>query len=300
MSSASQGPQRFEANLPLGDGLQTRLLFSTVRVEAENGEGVTSVGTAYFFEFDFEDKGYDSAFLITNRHVIAGSSVGHMYFHARHRDQNRPSGSFYRISFGDFESWWASHPNGLDIAMMSVSPLRDHFLKVTGEPLYHRSLSESAIPSPAHLRHLNASQAVLMIGYPTGLWDKTNNLPLLRRGHTASHPAVEFNGKPEVFLDIAAFPGSSGSPVVVLNENSVFDTASGAAFGTRFLFLGTLYAGPVHMASGAIEIVEAPTSQVPVALTGIPMHLGIYIHSREVLAFKPLISFKGGPLERGE
>jgi len=57
-----------------------------------------------------------------------------------------------------------------------------------------------------------------MIGYPNGLWDHVNNLPLIRRGITASHPGVDYqiegqNGPGVTVIDMACFPDSSGSPV---------------------------------------------------------------------------------------
>ena len=51
-----------------------------------------------------------------------------------------------------------------------------------------------------------------MIGYPDGIWDSVNNLPVIRKGITATHPHISWNGKTEFLTDIASFPGSSGSP----------------------------------------------------------------------------------------
>ena len=50
--------------------------------------------------------------------------------------------------------------------------------------LCYRGLNES---------ELSAVEEILMIGYPNGLWDAVNNYPLIRRGVTASHPAVDFD-----------------------------------------------------------------------------------------------------------
>src|SRR3954471_785314 len=82
-----------------------------------------------------------------------------------------------------------------------------------------RSIDPSIIPSDAQLQELSAVEEILMIGYPNGLWDAVNNYPLIRRGVTASHPAVDFdvNGVPTTVIDAACFPGSSGSPVVLHN-----------------------------------------------------------------------------------
>lgn len=59
-----------------------------------------------------------------------------------------------------------------------------------------------------------------MIGYPNGLWDSQNNLPIIRRGITATSVKKDYNGKKEFLIDAAVFPGSSGSPVFIFNEGS--------------------------------------------------------------------------------
>ncbi|HVA89443.1 MAG TPA: serine protease, partial [Chloroflexota bacterium] len=132
---------------------------------------------------------------------------------------------------------------------------------------------------------LAAMEDVVMVGYPIGLWDNLNNFPLLRRGISASHPAVDFCGKPEGVIDIGAFPGSSGSPVLILNEGT-FATPNGYSIGSRMILLGVLWGGPVRLADGTLEIVEIPTKQVPIARTSLPVHLGYYIKARELLVLK--------------
>ncbi len=44
-----------------------------------------------------------------------------------------------------------------------------------------------------------------MIGYPNGIWDEANNMPIIRRGITATHPNFNYNGKPEFMIDAACF-----------------------------------------------------------------------------------------------
>jgi hypothetical protein len=59
-----------------------------------------------------------------------------------------------------------------------------------------------------------------MIGYPKGFWDRVNNLPVVRKGITATPIYIDYNGKKEFLLDIPIFSGSSGSPIVLFNEGS--------------------------------------------------------------------------------
>ena len=122
-----------------------------------------------------------------------------------------------------------------------------------------------------------------MAGYPTGLWDQANNMPILRRGITAVHPALDFNGKPEGVIDAACFPGCSGSPVLVLNEGS-YMTKKGMQLGEwRILLLGVLYGGPEFTAEGGIVVKDIPMRATPVAQMRLPMNLGFYVKAREIL-----------------
>lgn len=50
----------------------------------------------------------------------------------------------------------------------------------------------------------------------------------------------------------------------------------------RFKLLGILYSGPVHSVDGNIEVVDIPTTQHFIAVTGIPTNLGNVIKSRKM------------------
>ena len=72
-----------------------------------------------------------------------------------------------------------------------------------------------------------------MVGYPIGLYDKINNLPIFRKGYTACHPSIDFNRKGIGLIDMACFPGSSGSPIYVLNEGLVKSKNGALYVGNR-------------------------------------------------------------------
>jgi hypothetical protein len=132
---------------------------------------------------------------------------------------------------------------------------------------------------------------VVMVGYPIGSIDMVNNLPLFRKGITATHPGIDFNGQPYGMIDIAAFPGSSGSPVAILNQGS-YSSPGGITLGSRFYFLGVLFQGPVYNLDGTMEIIQVPTGQVSYLKPQMPCHVGIYIKSKTLLDFKRVLPEK--------
>jgi hypothetical protein len=148
--------------------------------------------------------------------------------------------------------------------------------------IYYRAVTQAQIANSTDLENLRAVEDVLMCGYPNGLWDDKNSLPLIRRGITATHPAVDYCGRPEAVVDIACFPGSSGSPIAIVNEGFGATKDDTSSLGNRFMVLGVLYAGPVMTATGEIVRREIPTGKVRVVETPSMLHLGYYIKAREI------------------
>jgi hypothetical protein len=142
------------------------------------------------------------------------------------------------------------------------------------------------IPNQAFLDELGPIEDVLMIGYPIGLWDESNNAPIFRRGITATHPRLRLNGKAEFMIDCACFPGSSGSPVLLANIGSYVDRDLNVHMGsTRIHLLGILWGGPQHTAQGEIRAVPVPTATKIVSEARIPSNLGYCVRSSELLWF---------------
>jgi len=268
-----------------GSGSQL-LLFSTARIVAKSGSS-ESVGTAFFFQFKLgEKKGLPV--LVTNTHVIKGAEHGSFVVHERLESEEKDSvaiGARIHINIDRFSSRWVPHPDGLDLCAMPFQPLVEEAAHGHNKKIFYMPFDESLLRSDDQLKEFSALEEVVMVGYPIGLSDTRNNLPLLRRGVTSSHPESDFNGEPVGVVDIAAFPGSSGSPVLIFNESG-YTTPKGIVMGKRVVLLGALYAGPQFAADGNLEITEIPTGAGPVTKTNIPVHLGYYIKAKELLRLK--------------
>lgn len=129
-----------------------------------------------------------------------------------------------------------------------------------------------------------------MVGYPKGLRDRANNLPIFRRGITATHPKFNYMGKPEFLVDMACFPGSSGSPVFILNEGTYTDKRSGTfSIGSRIYLLGIQYAVPNLKDLG--ELISVPSQQIKVKpLMQSFINLGIIVKSSELMIFESILN----------
>ena len=263
-----------------------KLAHSTVRLECDLANGNTSTGTGFFFAFG-KDGERNVPAIVTNRHVIADAVKGRFHLTVRNSLGGPKVGTTVAAELDNFEARWTPHPDAnIDLCVMPIAPLVRE-AESQGRSPFYVSLDESLVPTDDELSALDVSESITMVGYPNGLWDRVNNMPIFRRGATATHPAFDWNGKPEFIIDAACFPGSSGSPVFLFDVGGYSDKRGNTIVGRgRLKLLGVLYAGPQHVADGTIVVVPVPTAAKPVALTAIPLHLGFIIKAKALDAFE--------------
>ena len=91
---------------------------------------------------------------------------------------------------------WTGHPDPkVDV---SVAPLDERFEFVSGASgnVYFRSIPTSMFANANHLDALEPLEDIIFVGYPVGLYDQHNLLPITRRGITATHPRIDYEGRP--------------------------------------------------------------------------------------------------------
>ena len=199
------------------DTLEERLLFTTTPIVTDTARS----GTGFFVTYEVEGyEGGPSLFLVTNKHVIEGSSKCEIRFtrsKASFIEGGAPGpdepivGDIVRV---EVKSRWYGHPrDDVDVAIMPV------FKDLFSVPGYHPFIKAF---SPSHMNledpnSPNVAQDIVFAGYPEQLHDTGSNLPIIRSGITATHPDVDYRGLPVFLIDGSVFPGSSGSPVVILH-----------------------------------------------------------------------------------
>ena len=275
-----------------------RITYSTVRITAETSTS-TSRGTGFFFNFPIKSSDQVVPVIITNKHVIGNSKKQSflLNLHDPAKGEKTPTSKMsIDLSASELGKTWFTHPNAdVDLCCLPIAQI------------------QAAVPSPHmpfyvaltdevtddDLRALDAIQDVIMVGYPNGLWDHVNNLPLVRKGTTASHPGIDYmiEGQPGpgvTVVDMACFPGSSGSPVFIYNSGIIPDKMGGAQIGTRAIFLGVLFSGPIRLESGEVVVKNIPTRTVPIAELKLMINLGYVIKPREITVLgKALFKHRG-------
>jgi hypothetical protein len=248
--------------------------------------GGVSTGTGFYMHF-LEKNDTCVPVIVTNKHVIANASIGKFHVTLATEDGLPDTGKHQQFQFPNFEQQCIKHPDpNVDLAAFLIGPLLNQ-VQQSGGKLFYIPLQTDLIPSDEERASYSSMEDIVMIGYPNGIWDAKNNLPVIRKGITATHASISWNGKSEFLTDIASFPGSSGSPVFLANIGGYMDNKGNTYMGAhRIRLLGVHYAGAMHTASGEIRIVTAPTSNIPVPITQIPNNIGVAINSKEILGLE--------------
>ena len=264
-----------------------QLVHTTVRIECYSADGKSSCGTGFFFGFcpHGEDRAVPA--IVTNKHVIKDATFGILRMNIRGPDGMPIYGQHVEVPIHQFEESWVKHPDaGIDLAALPMADIH-RWLKKQGKEPFYVALDHDSFASDKYLLELTAIEDLVLIGYPNGLWDKANNLPLVRRGITATAPYIDLDGRSEFMIDCACFPGSSGSPILLYNIGSYIKKSGGMQLGARRVkLLGVLHSGPQYTAEGKIEVRPVPTAMQLVALSGIPSNLGYCVKASQLLAFE--------------
>lgn len=266
-----------------------QLAFCTARIETEDFSGNSYSGTGFFFTLNIKDQ--NVPLLVTNKHVVRGMKKGKFLCTVADENGNPDYANHFVFNVeNEFERMWTFHPqDDVDLCALAIAPLV-RAASNQGKNLFYRTLEESFIPNSATLKDLDAVEEVVMIGYPNGLWDQVNNMPIIRRGITATNVTLDYNGKKEFLIDAACFPGSSGSPVLICNVGGYTSKFGSLNWGkSRVFLLGILYAGPQMRVTGDLQLITVPEyQQKTVSVSQIPNNLGFIIKAERLLEFKLL------------
>jgi len=264
------------------------LVHSTVKIIVKRNDNKVSSGTGFHTGFNQPGNCHVPA-IITNKHVIENAKTITFIITLADEKGQPIVGNQVHLELDNFRENLYEHPT-VDLAMFLVGPLIAQ-AKEKGLSLFYNPIALELIPSDERRKSFAYMEDIMMIGYPNGISDIKHNLPVIRRGVTATNCNIDFNGKPEFLTDIASFPGSSGSPVFLVSLGGFLDQGGKYQLGkNRLHFIGVHYAGATHTAEGEIKIKTAPTSNMAFPLTEIPMNIGVVINSKEILYFERLVS----------
>ena len=247
--------------------ISEQLMFNTVKLVASDG----SSGTGFFYNFRVNDKVYPT--IITNKHVVNYNQNETMTFYLHLKTGEKSSDENYQVTY---TTNWIFHSTK-DLCFCFINPVFQEVKSRTGKDIFYIANDDSVVATSQKLDELSALEELVMVGYP--------------KGYTASHPAIDFNEKGIGLVDMACFPGSSGSPIYILNENGYVDKNGTHYLGaSRIILVGILYAGPQYNAQGYLIVTTIPTQQKVQTSTPMMTNLGYYVKAAELKEFADYIS----------
>ncbi len=233
-----------------------KLLFNTVRLVVDK-EPDAAVATGFIFVRDDEDAPTNIPLLVTNRHVLDDSRGVQLEF-ARSDGKGgwRPGARIvYSINFATPDVWF-SHPNpDVDVALLPLAEVFEDAEREHGEGPFHSVIRDEQFALDDEMSNLDAVEDVLFVGYPSGIADPVNHVPVVRRAITATPPALDYGGLPAFLIDGSVFPGSSGSPVFLVDRGSWRPSEGGLAVGSRFFFLGVVAKAYLRPVKGTVRLI---------------------------------------------
>lgn len=264
-----------------------KLLFTTLMIQSEE-----SLGTGFIFSFENPSKTQSIPVLITNRHVINYKEeiITKIIFHTG-------SESFEQVYDENFEAvWttsWINHPTE-DLCCTPLQPVINQMWEQNKKHIFYRTFSENLVLNDKNLEDLNAVEDVIMVGYPNAHYDAKNNLPIIRKGITATHPAIDYQNENKGLVDMSCVAGSSGSPILIYNQGSFTDKKGVTTIGSRRILLGVLFGTYYQNLEGEVFEQEVPTKIISGIQTKVPINLGVYIKAEEIMILKKIIFEKYG------
>lgn|GEM_PF-233667 len=215
---------------------EEELLFSVPLIKVKYENNSEAQGTSFFVSYktEFENQKKEMVFLVTNKHVIENSISQKIYLHYKDKNGYPVLDKHKEIDLQKSEHNWISDKNS-DITILnlsaSIEKYKDLYFKTI--PLFLEKLQPKE-------SDIDVIEDVIFIGYPNGLYDKKNLLPIVRKGITASSYNFDFDGEPKFLIDASVFQGSSGSPVFILDTGKFVDGKKVNLAGNRVYFLGIL------------------------------------------------------------
>src|ERR1700691_5319825 len=158
-----------------------QLFFTTAFIQADYPDGSAASGTGFFYGVNV-DADQLAMFLVTNKHVVDGAvNVRVTLIAGAHSEMKQPIlGKAETITIPAII--FSGHPDpDIDVTVAPISPWMNA-LQSQGKQVFLRSLAPAIALTDSVAATLDALEDVTFIGYPSGLYDKLNHLPIARRG----------------------------------------------------------------------------------------------------------------------
>lgn len=257
------------------------LSYSTVQIKTDKG-----CGTGFIVSFqDAMTNSYPM--MVTNKHILDGAAQIVLDFTVR--DANGlPTKEMYHYESTINDLYVVKHIGEEDDEDVCVFPIAHIYRKAhnAGKSLMTFPLRVCDVNSdPLACATAQISQ-LIVIGYPAGMRDEVNNQPIFRTGMAATNPRIDYDGKKMFFVDVAIFPGSSGSPVLLYNDGSILNPYNNSICidgQPRYVLLGLISQYWSTRDKVKYDNPYVATNPMLNATVKVPLNLGLVVKVERIL-----------------
>lgn len=242
----------------------------------------TGTGFYYFFNDTFTDENGDlnedgtaRIGIVTNKHVVEGIDEVIFHFNATREGQKKYETDKLRMSLNT--QTIIPHPEAnIDLCVILTDSLFQT-MRLKKQKIHLYPVRKNIRRDENKYKEMETIQNLIMIGYPRGIWDSVNNLPIIRSGINATPLYEDYQGTPCFAVDIASYPGSSGSPVFIYDKGFYLENNQ-IIPGNRLIFIGVISSGHVN---NIVSTEELTIQEM--------LHVGIAIKASQLDVFEDLI-----------
>lgn len=264
------------------------LFYTTARIDTINEDGEGGSGTGFFYE-GMAGSHYFSC-IVSNKHVVLRDPgnkrvvKNRITFLKKDADDQPILGKGVSVDIDDPQDSWFGHPDDfIDIAILPLRGTMAYMREDLKTEIYAIAVNKDPFTVSKDHGELDAIEDVTFIGYPSGLWDRANRLPISRQGMTATPIAIDYEEKPIFLIDASIFGGSSGSPVFVIHKAMHPLKTGGFSGEPRCYFVGVVSAGLEHPILGGDAPAPATAQAARKAGQGEKIDIGIVFKERTVV-----------------
>lgn len=262
------------------------IIRNTIRIEVLLKNGNKASGTGFFYNFQIYND--NIPVIVTNKHVVKNTVEGYLFFSLCDEAGTILDSKKDQVKITDFEKKWIMHPSeNIDLCIMPIAEI----LKNKNEKkkfLDCHCLQKDNIINNDEIAGISHLEDVIIVGYPDGIWDSYNNLPILRKGITATPIQFNFLNEPKFLIDAAIYGGSSGSPVFIFRK-VLCKTENKLRMDDRLKLSGIVYAVAQHTVTGELKFIDIPTQKTLSTVTNIPNNLGVVIKANKIFDFERIL-----------
>lgn len=166
-------------------------------------------GTGFFVLYSID--GEEIPVIVTAAHVVRDEAEAVMTF------RYKPNEGHIATAKITCKPAWITHEK--DLCICRLQDVNQRFEQLVGYPIFYRCIAENRILTKDERDKTAVLSEVIMLGYPDGILNQPNIYPMFEKGYLSSIPS-ENEAIGAGYIDITSIAGSSGSPILMIGEES--------------------------------------------------------------------------------